>query len=182
MNDVKHKSLAKMNKITNQLITVLDANFIYYDVLNDGQHVRVYDDNKDIWWNFYPSKQTFHKDKNPIEGKGIKVFLDKLDLAIADPNAVGIGKENDGFEVHVMSPYTFTLSRGPMATQDITGISLPIDVPFSIVQIGEEKAIYWIVITDNRMQIYLNTGSIYVSVSKKINYGTTTDGVKEEII
>jgi len=171
-----------MNKITNQLIEVLDSNFVYYDLLNDGHHLRVYDDNQNIWWNFYPSKQTFHKDKTPIEGKGIKAFLDKLDLAIADPNAVGIGKENNGFEVHVISPYTFTLSKGSMASQDISGISLPLDVPFSIVQIGKEEAKYWIAIVDDRMQIYLNRGSIYVSVSKKINYGTTTDGIKEEII
>jgi len=77
--------------VKKELLEILNSNMIYYEVKgNEGQHIRVFEEDRSVYWNIYFPSLKFHKDGQASTQRGVKNFLKNFNLAMVDKNQVAI--------------------------------------------------------------------------------------------
>lgn len=183
--------MAEENKAKKELLEVLDSNMIYYEKKGEGDHIRVFDEQKQIYWNIYFPSLKFHRDGKPSTNKGVKAFLTNFELTLVDKNQIAIqivGDENkiksrkiSDHQLHfscdqtqsVMIPFNIDFSVTPMANHIDT---------YGIRELGDgwEVSITGAVIVSSSFKIYISAdGSRNWDLSKEMQEsGTIEDEVE----
>lgn len=136
-----------------KLFRILDENFLMYKKLNNGTHIKIWDESKQKWINFYPSSGKVHWDGEKSKGRGINYLLSQLniDLNLSDTIEIILAKG----KVEKISDNQVIIKNGAV-------IRIEMGKPFSVIPDNSYK----ISILGDIIELKALTDFIFMSCNK----------------